>query len=148
MPSPATASPSNLDNVVARGLDQKSKRPIFLAQNHVRDTAVTIKEECGSRWNNAWICRSHGSLDFKNNGARGTTRYLIGEILLQGKDVTQHPNWELSPDGNTCHNAGSGFQGRLCLESVEDAVRYLKQFFNVRACDNNRTETQAWINKL
>ena len=31
MPSPAKASPSNLDKVLARGLDQKSKRPIFLA---------------------------------------------------------------------------------------------------------------------
>ena len=146
-PGRSITSPTTVAPMASGGPDKKSRPLIFLAQDHVRDTAITIKEECGKRWNNAWICRTHGSLDFKNNGARGTTRYLIGEILSQGVNVTKNPSWERSHNGKTCHHDGSNYQGRLRMGSVEDAVRYLKRFFNVQACDN-RTETQAWINTL
>lgn len=136
------------DKVATGGAGRNQRPLIFLAQDHKRDTAVTIKEECGWRWNNAWICRRHGSLDFKNPGARGTTRHLISEILQQGVDVTQDADWEPSDDGTTCHHDGVDYQGRLCLGSVADAVRYLKRFFDVRACHNNSDETQAWIDAL
>ena len=140
---------SNTDVKRAPEAPTNSSKPIiFLAQDHKLDTAVTIKEACNSRWNNAWICRDHGSLDFKNEGVRGTTRYLIGDILAQGVDVPHDPDWELSRDGKTCHHGGSNYQGRLYKETVADAVRYLKQFFDVRACPDNETETQDWIDAL
>jgi hypothetical protein len=128
--------------------NKTNKTTIFLAQNHERDTAITIKETCGKRTNNAWICRSHGSLDFKKNNAKGTTRYLIGEILDQGVDVTQDPDWEPSHAAKTCHHGGTNYQGHLLKGTVEDAVRYLKQFFDVKACPDNVTETQDWIDAL
>jgi len=140
---------SNTDVKRAPEAPTNSSKPIiFLAQDHKLDTAVTIKEACNSRWNNAWICRDHGSLDFKNEGVRGTTRYMIGDILAQGVDVTHDPDWELSRDGKTCHHGGRNYQGRLYKETVADAVRYLKQFFDVRACPDNETETQEWIDAL
>ncbi len=147
-PRPAQIEP-NAEGKRTLDIPNTTRRPtIFLAQDHKRDTAVTIKEACGRRWNNAWICRSHGSLDFKNGGAKGTTRHLISEILTQGVDVTQDPDWEPSHDGKTCHHEGSDYQGRLNTGTVEDAVRYLKRFFIVQACPKNETETQAWIDAL
>ncbi len=147
--SKAAKVDSSTDRKQASEAQNNSSKPIiFLAQDHKLDTAVTIKEACDSRWNNAWICRAHGSLDFKNEGVRGTTRYLIGEIRAQGVDVTHDPDWEASHDGKTCHQDGSNYQGRIYKRTVENAVRYLKQFFDVRACPDNVTETQVWIDAL
>jgi hypothetical protein len=131
-------------------IGDKGRKPvIFLVQNHEQDQALTIKENCDMKWNNAWICRQHGSLDFKGPNAKGTTRYLIGEILqLHGVDVTQHPEWQSSNRGKTCHQDGSGYQGRLRMGTVDDAVRYLKTFFTVHACKRNKDETQEWVDKL
>lgn len=148
MPSLASIG-TNTEGQRARQTSNTSSKPtIFLVQSHERDTALTLREGCDKRWNNAWICRRHGSLDFKNDGAKGTTRYLIGEILAQGVDVTQDQDWEPSHDGKTCHHGGSNFRGRLNKQSVEDAVRHLKQFFVVRACPRNETDTQSWIDAL
>jgi hypothetical protein len=132
----------------SRDVPQGNLKVLYLCQNHPKDTAVTLKEDCNSNWNNAWICRDHGSLDFKVKGARGNSRYLIGEILAQGTDVTRDLRWVNSPNGKTCHHSGSAYQGRLSLGSVEDAVRYLKCFFRVVACPCNKTEIQQWINAL
>lgn len=148
IPSPTTIGTTTEGQRARETPNTRSKPAIFLVQSHERDTAVILREACNKNWNNAWICRSHGSLDFKNDGAKGTTRYLIGEILAQGVDVTQDPDWEPSRDGKTCHHGGSNFQGRLNKDRVEDAVRYLKQFFVVKACPENETETQAWIDAL
>jgi hypothetical protein len=145
---PSTRAPTEAKRVATADAHNNLRPTIYLAQDHKWDTAVTIKEYCGRRWNNAWICRTHGSLDFKSQYARGNTRYLIGEIGRQGVDVTQDLRWVASDDGKTCHHGGSSYQGRLCMGSVADAVRFLKQFFVVRACRANRNQTQAWIDAL
>ena len=121
------------------------KRILYLCQNHRANQAVTLKEDCSSNWNLGWICRSHGCLDFKNNGARGTTRYLAGEIIALGGDVVGHANYNPSINGATCHQGGNGYLGGVTFGSVATAVRYLKQYFTVVACAYNKTETQAWI---
>jgi hypothetical protein len=137
---------------VALPKENKSKtsggKIIYLCQNHEQDTAVTIKENCNSRWNNAWICRGHGSLDFKMRGARGTTHHLLSAILAKGVDVKLDGRWKASLVGKTCHHDGKEYQGRMLMGSVEEAVRYLKHFVKIVACPFNLTETQAWIDAL
>ena len=124
------------------------KPDIFLCQNHKKDRAVTIKEVCSIRWNIAWICRDHGRLDFKVNGARNTNRYLIGEIAVAGGNVITHPDYYVSRGGKTHCHAGTGYQGGIEFRTVEAAVRYLKQYFNVIACSENVTNTQVWVDAL
>ena len=121
------------------------KRVLYLCQNHKCDQAITIKEKCNSNWNNAWICRSHGRLDFKVRDARGTMVYMIDEILKHGVDVTADTRWVVSRSSQTCHHGGVAYQGGLKLGSVENAVDYLKKFFVIKACPWNITETQEWI---
>ena len=139
---------AGVESPVAKQSSRGQSRVLYLCQKHEKDEAVTIKESCDSNWNNAWICRKHGSLDLKKQGARGTTVYMIGEILRQGTDATIDTRWEESPDGATCHHDGAGYKGRLRMESVGEAVRYLKSFFVIHACPCNTTETQAWIDNL
>lgn len=136
------------ESAVAKQTSRGQSSVLYLCQNHEKDEAVTIKECCDSNWNNAWICRKHGSLDFKKQGARGTTVYMIGEILRQGTDVTIDTRWEENRGGATCHHAGAGYKGRLRMESVANAVSYLKSFFVIQACPCNTTETQEWINGI
>jgi hypothetical protein len=151
-PKPHTPPPRSPKKRHAASPDaptRAERQPIYLAQNHVNDTAVTLKGDCGPRRNLAWICRTHGSLDFKDQDAPHLTRYLIGEILAQGVDVTTDPHWVASHHGETCHHGGCGYQGGLRdMGTVAEAVRYLKRFFEVRACPENTTETQAWIDGL
>ena len=144
IPAPAQGRSEAPSAAVRNG----GKQVIYLCQNHDRDTALTIKEDCDSNWNIAWICRDHGSLDFKKVGARGTIRYLAGDILAQGTDITTDTRWKQSRDGKTCHHSGSGYKGHLCLGTAAAAVKYLKQFFSVLACPANKTETQAWVDTL
>lgn len=125
--------------------DSTKKSVLYLCQNHQLDQAVTIKENCDSNWNNAWICRTHGRLDFKEKGARGTTVYMIGEIQKHNVDVTIDKRWVASLNAQTCHHAGVAYQGGLKLGSVANAVAYLNQFFIIKACSCNKTETQEWI---
>jgi len=114
-------------------------------QNKQNDAALTLKEDCKAPNNNTWICRRHGSIDFKHKGVSGNTRYLKGEIESQGLNLVSHHNWEKSPNGSTCCMAGTGFVGRLKNDSIEDAVRFLKKYFNLKAYKNNKNQTQVWI---
>jgi hypothetical protein len=126
-----------------------ANRPtIYLMQDHEDDNAVTIKEDCDSHWNNAWICRRHGNLDFKLPGVPNIKRYMKAEIQDQGHDFDNDHRWEHSHNHETCCMAGSGYEGRMKFGSVEKAVCFLKSYFNVVACDKNTTETQAWVNSL
>jgi hypothetical protein len=121
-------------NIVSHVTGGKKKPTIYLADNQVRKVALTLKEDCQERWNNAWICRAHGSVNFKIAGAKGTTRFLVGEILCQGVDVTSRPEWESSKHGETCCHGGTGYLGRLRLGSEAKALKFLKQFFKVLDC--------------
>jgi hypothetical protein len=125
------------------------KRTIYLSQNHQSDNALTLKENPHSRWNVGWLCRAHGALSFKRKGAKNTDRYLIGELALQGEDVTKRPRWEpVDRDQSTHCHGGTGYRGHIVFGSVEYALRYLKRCFNVVACAENATATQEWINSL
>jgi len=130
-------------NVALHVTGFKGKPTIYLADYHERNVAFTLKEDCHTRWNNAWICRAHGSVNFKKAGAKGTTRYLVGEILWQGEDVTSLPEWESSRHGETCCHSGTSYQGRLSLGSEARALRYLKQFFKVVSCPSPAQENKA-----
>lgn len=106
------------------------KPPIYHVQKYRNNAALTLREDCDNHHNNAWICRRHGSIDFKHNGVTGTTRYLKGEIGAQGLNlITQH-NWENSTTGSTCCMAGTEYEGRLRFDLIEDAVQFLKKYFN------------------
>jgi hypothetical protein len=121
---------------------------IYLVQNHPRDAALTLKENCDNHHNNAWVCRRHGNVDFKNNGVRGTMRYMKGEIESQGLNLESQHNWEKSKYGSTCCMSGTGYEGRLKFGSIEDSVRFLKKYFNLIACKENKQQTQSWIDQL
>jgi hypothetical protein len=121
---------------------------IYLLQNEQDDDAIKLREQCGNHHNNAWVCRRHGSIDLKHDVATGTTRYLKGEIQVQGFVFEGHANWELSNAGATCCGGGTGYEGRLRLGSVEEAIRFLKKYYHVVACKENTKETQDWIDAL
>jgi len=135
--------------------NSKLKKPnIYLAQNHKNDTAITLKEVCGSRWNLGWICRKHGCLDLKLPNQPNLVRYLIGEIALQGGNFTAEAGYYFSVAGSTHHHGGSGYQGGVNFGNEAAALRYLKKYFNVIACAGNVARNgnalidQSWIDKL
>ena len=66
-------------------IQPNSLNPIFVSEHHRSDLAITLKEDCTSRYNLGWICRRHGHLDLKGVGRRGLTRHLITEIASQGE---------------------------------------------------------------
>jgi hypothetical protein len=122
---------------------------LYLSQHHDNDAALTLKESCHTRWNIGWLCRNHNALSLKINGARNTNRYLIGEIAAQGEDVRKNRNWRPANSSHQTHcHGGSGYDGHMLFESIDQAVAYLKCFFRVIACGTNCNETQEWIDKL
>jgi hypothetical protein len=143
-------------NVEVEGSDKIRKPVIYLAQNMENDGALSLKEHCGSNWNLGWICRAHTWLNLRLPNRRGLTRYLIGEISLREGDFTGMPGY-FSKEANVlacnCNN-GSGYQGGVPFKSEAEAVRYLKQYFNVIACGDNFARNgnglsdQSWIDKL
>ncbi len=128
--------------------EQMEGGPLYLYQQLERDEAFTIRESTDSRWNLAWISRSHGGIDFKAQARKGHARNLIQDLLKIGIDVTTDPRWRPALGGETRNQGGSGYLGCLQLECPAEAVRYLKQFFKIVACPGNQTETQVWINAL
>lgn len=131
------------------------KNLIYLCQNHQHDLALTLKQDCNSRYNSGWICRAHGCLDLKKAGARGNDRYLVGEIQGQ-KDgaFVGHKDFNKSQGGKTHCLAGMGYYGGICFGSPEKAIKYLKKYFDVKACPENRAQNdnpvanQEWIDSL
>jgi hypothetical protein len=129
----------------------KSKNTLFLSQKHKADAAITFKEACSIRWNLGWVCWQHGQLDLKVNGALHTHRYLIGEIANADGDFLAEPGYTEESAPETHCRGGSQYQGGVPFGSVQAAVRYLKQYFDIKACPDNRglnghpTCNQQWI---
>lgn len=121
---------------------------IYLAENHELNNAVTLKEECNSHFNNAWICIAHGRINFKNPGARGNNRYLKGEIEAHGFNFDLHPAWHISENGQTDCMGGVNYEGWLEMGTVEEAICFLKNYFKIIACDYNEKYTQEWIDEV
>jgi hypothetical protein len=107
---------------------------IYLIGDPDQDETLRLREQCGAYHNNAWICRRHGSIDFKLDGKTGLTRYLKGEIAQQGLNIHQMDEWEQSQHGETCCCGGVGYEGRLRLGSIEAVMRFLQNHFEVEQC--------------
>lgn len=134
--------------------DNKQRKMLLLSQLHENDKAITFKERCDNRWNLGWLCWRHGQLDLKVNGAPNVDRYLIGEIADAGGNFTTEQGYTENTASKTHCCEGAGYQGGVLFGSVEDAVKYLKQYFSVQACPGNRglhghpTCNQQWIDAL
>jgi hypothetical protein len=118
--------------------------------------ALRIVGDCGSRWNLGAICWEHFCLDLQNNKCKGG-RYLVGEIAAQGGNfLAEKPRCRVdtkcrpSPriNGETCCWSGSAYEAGVQFESMEAAIKYLKKYFTVKACDGNSKYDQPWINKF
>lgn len=150
-------TPPNTIN--GEGLELPSSNPkkpiLWVVQNHENDTAITLKEDCPSRWNLGWICQRHGFLNFKSLVARDLNRYIIGEIIAQGENPRHDNRWVPSDDGATDCSGGTAYEGWLEIGSLEGSLCTLKQFFILRACPENTLFpnrhlyiTQEWIDAL
>jgi hypothetical protein len=136
-------APEPMPQPTARTQPQRQLPVIYLCDDHQMGGAVTLKEKPRQHHNNGWICVAHGSLDFKRDGAVGTSRYLIQEIRDRGTNVVQHPNWVESGSrtcaggdcnvGATSCMGGTGYKGGIQnFGSWQNAVRYLKSFYSVQ----------------
>lgn len=110
----------------------KTKKPkLFLLWTEL---AIKVRESFDTPWNNAWISRRHGSLDFKLEGVPHLQRYLIGEIRFSGLNVTQQPNWQPSTSGATRHHAGTGYEGALDFPTAKAALQFLERYYTLVKC--------------
>ena len=110
----------------------KPKKPkLFLIWT---ERSIKVRESCDTPWNNAWISRRHGSLDFKREDAPHLERYLIREIRLSGLNVTQQPNWQFSSSGATRHHTGTGYEGALEFPTAQAALNFLGRYFTLVKC--------------
>jgi hypothetical protein len=108
---------------------------------------LKIVDQCGNRRNDGMICYVHGHIWLKNDQA--SPRYLIGEIHAAGGDFTGLGFISLpNPDFNTPCTGGTNYEGGRLFESVETAIRYLKQYFIVRACSSNTEWSQLNIDRV
>lgn len=141
--------------------DGQNVSPIYLneidnnGQRHKH--ALRIVNSCDDRWNLGAICWKHNCLDLQSSGCKAG-RYLIGEIAVQdGGFLRETPRCRIpggifhgrghTPrvSGETCCWGGSSYEAGVHFESIGAAVHYLKKYFDVRACGNNVTYDQAWI---
>ena len=130
---------------------KKSKNILFLSQRQKNDAAITFKEDCSIRWNLGWVCWKHGQLDLKINDAYQAHRYLIREIVEASGNFLMEPGYseESAPETHCC--GGAQYQGGVPFGTVQTAVKYLKRYFDIRACPGNTglnghpTCNQRWI---
>lgn len=120
--------------------------------------ALRIVSDCSSPWNLGAICYKHCCLDLQNKKCKGG-RYLIGEIATHprhGNLLAQTPRCRVKgvcPPGPriigaSCCWSGSAYEAGVHFASMEAAVKYLKNYFTVRACAGNSKYVQPWIDKL
>ncbi len=118
--------------------------PIYIKEGP--ETYLKITSECNEVRNDGMICFTHGHIWLKNQGR--SPRYLIGEINQAGGNFLEEPGY-IGLDGilKPCVG-GTGYQAGRKLGTVEDAVRYLKQYFDVRACPENKDYAQVRIDQI
>lgn len=117
-------------------------KTIYLSEHN---RAYTLKESCNTRWNNAAICKAHARLDLKELNSRGNNLYIKRYLEVLDSNINLMAN---NNDGATCCWGGMGYESRLEFSNLSDAVKYLKQYFIIVACDGNITATQSWIDRL
>ena len=127
---------------------QRGRLTIHLEQGP--KSYVKIVNQCGGH-NEGMICL-HKKPHIWLGNQRENRRYLIGAIAAARGNFTKMPGYIAAP-GNVpnCGTGGSGYQGGVPFGSVKAAVRYLKQYFDIKACPDNRglnghpTCNQQWI---
>ncbi len=107
---------------------------------------IKIVNVCGDG-NDGMICKHKiPHIWLKNKNA--SPRYLIGEILKAGGSFATEVSYTVAPGGvPNCGVGGSNYAGGVRFDSIAAAVKYLKQYFDVKACKNNRKYNQVWTSK-
>ena len=106
---------------------------------------LKIVDQCGNHYNDGMICNSHGHIWLKNDQA--SPRYLIREIRSAGGEFTALGFIPL-PTGRPKCTGGPNYEGGRLFESVENAIRYLKEYFIVLACGDNTEWTKNRIDEI
>ena len=137
----------------AKAGSQSQKEVIFLNEQSRRggphNFALRIVAACGDKMNLGAICKKHNCLDahqelvdmIKSAGGNlmgETPRCRVAGICPTG---VRRP-------GSTCCWNGSGYVAGVHFDSTESAVRYLKRYFDVRACSGNKTWDAATIQRV
>lgn len=129
----------------------KGKATIHLEQGPKK--YIKLVDQCG-RHNEGMICL-HKKPHIWLQNQRSNRRYLVGEIAAAGGNFTTEAGYIAAPGGvPNCGVGGSNYQGGVFFGSVEDAVKYLKQYFSIRACPGNQglnghpTCNQQWIDAI
>jgi len=99
---------------------------------------LRVIDECTANRNDGiikTINKKCSSLSLKLDG--NSPRYLIGEIAALGGNFYGEENYKdcESPVYASKGAGGCGFEGYVSFESVEDAIKYLEQYFNIEYCD-------------
>ena len=129
-------------------------RALCVFQNHPTDQAATLRENPNKKRNLGWICWDHGALCLKLKGVAHVTRHLISEIAQLGGDFKGLAGYSQDHAPSTHCGLCVGYEGEVVFGSMQEALRYLKQFFPLLAHPSNRglmdhpTITQSWLDAL
>jgi hypothetical protein len=116
-----------------------SVKTIYLTTN---ESFIKITEHCGQSENNGVITNRRPSwLSLKAKGE--SPSYLIDDIAFRGGNFTGHPSYRSSPTGAPSALSGRGYAGGVKFLSVNDAINYLKRYFNVVWCHGAAAPTGA-----
>jgi hypothetical protein len=93
--------------------------------------SISIKEDCSLANNLAWIdLLNQTCLNFKSENADYIIeeRYLIRDIFeRKGINIVGLGNWQNSDHGQTASGQGTGYQGWLKFNNLEEAKKFLEQ---------------------
>ena len=123
--------------------NKKDRNTIYIQEGP--QAFLKIVDQCGNHYNEGMICKSHGHIWLKNDQA--SPRYLIREIQSAGGEFTGQGFIPL-PNGRPKCTSGSNYEGGRLYESVEDAIKYLKRYFIVLSCKQNRKWNQDKIDNI
>lgn len=125
--------------------NKKSRNTIYIQEGP--EDFLKIVDQCGNRRNDGMICYKHVHIWLKNYLA--SPRYLIGEIADAGGNFESNGIIALGGvHANYPCVGGTNYQCGRLFNSVEDAIKYLKKYFTVIACENNTEWTQTKIGEI
>jgi hypothetical protein len=113
-------------------------RVVWLEQNN---SFIKIIDNCGDRLNNGLITVTKAKpvwLSLKKKGR--SPNFLIGEIAAAGGDFLKQIGYESSRTGHAICDGGTGYEGGVPFEALDDALTYLAQYFDLRWCGEQSEE--------
>lgn len=134
-----TLSPPSLDYPPERNTLYLSE---YDSDGKMHDYALRLLPSENSSEELGAICYMHAELDLKQEQDCG---YLIQDIQDAGGTFTEHPDFVESEDSSTHCWGGSGYEGGIRFNSIENAVAYLKKYFPLEAAQENTYYTQDWV---